>query len=133
MFNIVLANIALALTIILWVLSSLLFKSVHGWFAELSFFGDALILFAVLRLTLDNQTFKLNKVVHFIFGIANILSIAGFALFFIGTHEGANALGAALFVGIYFYVPALALYLCGIIGLAVYLSRKVIPSQSKPS
>jgi|OpeIllAssembly_1097287.scaffolds.fasta_scaffold1395740_1 hypothetical protein len=50
-------------------------------------------------------------------------------------HDGTNALGAAMFVGIYFYTPALALFLflCGIIALAVYLARKAISSQSKLS
>ena len=126
MFNLLLANLALAFTIILSILSSFLFKSVHGLFTQISFCGLVLILFTLLRLTIDNQTFKLHKLVHFVFGIANVLSLSGFALFFLGIHEGAKALAAAMFFGIYFFTPALALFLCGMIGLAIYLTRKAI-------
>ncbi|MGZ8153024.1 MAG: hypothetical protein ACXW0Q_10005, partial [Methylovulum sp.] len=123
MFNLVLANLALAFTILLSILGSFLFKSAHWWFTPFTFCGVVLFLFALLRLTLDKQTLKLHKSVHYVFAIANVLSLAGLALFIIGTHEGANAIGAAMFVGIYFYIPALALFLCGIIALVAHLAR----------
>ncbi len=130
MFNLLLANLAVAFTILLSILGSFLFKSAHWWFTPLGFCSVFLFLFALLLLTLDKQTLNLHKSVHYVFGIANILSFAGFALFIVGTHEGANPIGAAMFAAVCFYIPALVLFLYGIIALVAYSARKAMSNQS---
>jgi len=125
MFNLVAANLALAFTILLWILGPFVFKSAHGWLTPLTFFGVVLFLFALLRF-MDKQTLELHKSIHYIFGLGNALSLAGLTLFIIGTHEGSNAIGAAMFVGIYFYIPALASFLCGMIALVIHLFRQAV-------
>lgn len=130
MFNLVLANFAVAFTILLSILGSFLFESVHWWFTPLGFCSVFLFLFTLLLLTLDKQTLDLHKSIHYVFGIANILSFAGFALFIIGAQEGANPIGAFMFAAIYFYIPALVLFLCGIIALVANFAHKAMSNHN---
>lgn len=118
-------NLALGFSILLSAMILLLFKSLP-WLTPVTFCGFALLLFISLRFTSAGQYLKPSTSVHYIFGISNALIFIGFALFSLGTNAGANGIGAVMFVGVYFFIPALALLVCGSIALAVKLIRNTV-------
>jgi hypothetical protein len=133
-------NIALGFSMLLSAMILLLFKPLHG-LTPATVCGFALLLFVFLRFTSAGQYLKPSKLIHYAFGIANTLILAGICLFILGTNDGAhangaNTIGAAIFVGVYFLIPALALLLCASIALAVQSIRKTASRQQpiiKPS
>jgi hypothetical protein len=115
-------NIALSFSILLSAIFSFLFKPLHG-ISILTFCIIVVALFVFLNLTLIEKHIKSIKSINYVFGIGNILVFSGIALFSLDTSHGANAIGAAMFVGLLFIAPPLLLLFLGAVAFIAKLIR----------
>lgn len=124
-------NLAFGFSILLAIPSVKLFN-LPNWLIPPGFCGVLAALYVLFHSKWMRKYINTIKPVYYVFGAANISLLLGFGVFIRGAQEGANTLAAAMFVGAYFIIPALALYLIGSIALAVRVARNIMLAK-KPS
>ena len=118
-------NLAFGFSILLAILSVKIFN-LPNWLIPPGFCGVLVALYVLFHSKWVRKYVNTGKPVSYVFGLANMSILLGVGVFMWGAQEGANALAAGMFVGAYFIIPALALYLTGSIILGVQATRNIM-------